>query len=91
MHGVIIFYSSFRPTAEKVFWHCLFWSKNQQLDLFVGISEYIYKDKKSPTHVALNKNSSSVYKGDWKTRITSDLKSSDPKELKSIEYLNKGQ
>ena len=75
MCGVIIFFSSFRPTAEEVLCHCLFWSEEKQLKFFVKVSDYIYKDRTSPVFKALEENASIVFEGNWKDPITSDLKS----------------
>ena len=72
MCGVIIFYSYFRPTAEEVLCHCLFWSEKEQLEFFVRVSD---KNRTSPAFKALEENSSIVLEGNWKDPITSDLKS----------------
>ena len=75
MCGIIIFYSSFRPTAEEVRCHCLFWPEEKQLKFIVEVGDYIYKDTTSAAVEALKKNASIVFEGNWKDLITSDLKS----------------
>ena len=75
MCGVIIFYSSFRPTAEEVLCHCHFWSEEKQLVFFEEVSAYIYKEKTSNAVKALNENASIVFESNWKEHITADLKS----------------
>ena len=72
MCGVIIFYSSFRPTAEEVLRHCLFWSEEEQLKFFVKVSD---KDRTSPAFETLEENASVVFDKDWKDLIPTKLKS----------------
>ena len=78
MRGIII-YSSFRPTAEEVCCHCLFWLEKQQLQFFMEVHSYTM-DKTSPAFNAIEEKASTVFKGDWKDLITSD-------DLKSGQYL----
>ena len=76
MCGVIIFYSSFRPTAKVVLRHCLFWPEEKRLKFFVKVSD---KDRTSPAFETLEENTSIVFDKDWKDLI--------PMKLKSGEYL----
>ena len=73
MCGIIIFYSSFRPTAEEVCCHCLFWSERKQLDFFKDIHCYtMFKTCKALEDLT-------VCNGNWMEHITS-YKESNPKE-----------
>ena len=79
MRGIIIFYSSFRPTAEEVCCHCLFWLEEKQLQFFKGVHSCTM-NKASSAFNAIEKNASTVFLSDWKDLITSD-------DLQSGQYL----
>lgn len=65
----------FRPTAEEVLSHCLFWTEKKQLAFFQDVSDRIEKEHMmSPIFQALELNSLSVCGGDWKSIISDELK-----------------
>ncbi len=65
----------FRPSAQEVLCHCLFWSAPKQLSFFQDVSDRIEKESFS-SHVvqSLERGGIAVVKGSWKDHITEDLR-----------------
>lgn len=60
----------YRPTAEEVLSHCVFWSYKKQLDFFQDVSDRLEsEDSNSPIKQNLELRASEVCEGDWTTHI----------------------
>ena len=89
MCGIIIFYSSFRPTAEEVLRHCLFWIEKKQLEFFKEVHFYT-KQKHHDAYKAIEEGASILFKDSWKNYITS-CHLTNKKECRISVYLVYGQ
>jgi len=76
----------FRPTAEEVLSHCLFWSDEKQLAFFQDVSDRIEKETfMSPVVQALEQGAATVCRGDWRNNITEELQEGN-KEMTLMHY-----
>lgn len=64
-----------RPSSAEVLTHCLFWTRKKQLAFFQDVSDRIEREPVTSSVVqALEQNSSSVVKGDWRNHISDELR-----------------
>ena len=65
----------FRPTADEVANHCLFWTKEKQLHFFQDVSDRIEKESYSSRLLQnLEQNAYSVVGNNWLNDITEELR-----------------
>jgi serine/threonine-protein kinase/endoribonuclease IRE1 len=66
---------AYRPSTRDVLKHCLFWSKSKQLAFLQDVSDRIEKEPSSSLVVqALERDASSVLRGDWRNNVGEDLR-----------------
>ena len=71
----VLFCILFRPTAQEVLSHCVFWSPSKRLAFFQDVSDRIEKESPSSRVLqSLERGGVAVVKGDWKDHITDDLR-----------------
>ncbi len=65
----------YRPSSADVLSHCLFWKREKQLTFFQDVSDRTEREPVSSSIVqALERNSLSVVKGDWRNHISDELR-----------------
>ena len=71
----IKFHFDFRPSADEVLHHCLFWSKSRQMSFFQDVSDRIEKETPQSSVVqSLERGAIHVIKGDWRDHIGEELR-----------------
>ena len=74
-----VYFLFYRPSSEEVLAHCLFWSKERQLEFFQEVSDWIQLALKNtpPGSIVvddLEKGAENVFVNDWKDIIDEELK-----------------